>query len=128
MIKRKHSNHGHMDLLARLEVTETGWRIVGDMNFASVPVLLVQGRNLLQHHADIEIDLIEVDHVDSAGLVLMLEWIDISREAGGSISFLNIPDDMVNMSRLCNVEDLLFSVGLPPIQENGKKRRKKRRK
>ena len=96
---------------ALLEATEFSWRIVGDMNFASAPLLLSQGRNLLEFGGDLLIDMSGVDHADSAGLALLLEWIDLSRSSKGNIRFQNIPEALMNIARVSNVYDLLSSEG-----------------
>ena len=111
MISRQAVKKNMVDMLARLEAEGTGWRIVGDINFASVPVLLLQSRNLLEYGGDLDIDMGEVDHADSAGLALMLEWIDMSRSSGGTILFRNIPDALMNIARVSNVSDLISPKG-----------------
>ena len=104
--KRSSKKH-EADLLGRLESADDGWRVVGDMNFVSVPVLLSQGRNLLDFSSELRIDLQEVDHADSAGLALMLEWLDFSRSGGGRISYRNVPESLTNIARVSNMPDLL---------------------
>ena len=103
MAKRK----SRADASALLEATEFSWRIVGDMNFASAPALLSQGRNLLQFGGDLSIDMGGVDHADSAGLALLLEWLDLSRSSKGNIRFKNIPEALMDIARVSNVYDML---------------------
>lgn len=95
------------DPLARLEAGHKSWFVVGDVNFSSVPVLLSQSKNLLKFCCDLTIDMGKVDHADSAGLALMLEWLDISRANGGSIHYKNVPESLLNIARVSNVSGLL---------------------
>jgi phospholipid transport system transporter-binding protein len=101
---------GH-DLLGRFESDDGGWRVLGDMNFASVPVLISQSMNLLKFEGDMIIDLSGIDHTDSSGLALMLEWMDISNAAGGRIQFRKVPESLMNIARVCNVAPLLPLAG-----------------
>ena len=95
------------EALARLEAAPGGWRVVGEMNIAAVPVLLSQAQNLLDFEGDLEIDLGDVAHADSAGLALLLEWVDLSLSRGGDIRFRRIPEGLMNIARVSNVAELL---------------------
>lgn len=103
----KQTRQPGVDTLARLESMGKGWQLIGDLNFSSAPLLLSQGRNLLKFCCDLSIDMAGVDHADSAGLALLLEWMDMSRANGGSIHFRNVPDSLLNIARVSNVHGLL---------------------
>lgn len=103
----KRTTRSGAEPLARLEAAGRGWQVIGDVNFSSVPVLLSQARNLLKFCCDLNIDMAKVDHADSAGLALLLEWMDISRANGGAIRFRNVPESLLNIARVSNVYRLL---------------------
>jgi phospholipid transport system transporter-binding protein len=90
-----------------LVASEHGWNLVGDITFASVPGLLAQVRNRLDFAGDLLIDCQGIDHSDSAGLALLLEWLDRSRQASGRIRYRHIPEALLNIARVSNVADLL---------------------
>lgn len=79
----------------------------GDLVFASVGALLDQAAPLFAAVPDPVVDLASVDHCDSAGLVLLLEWVARAAQAGRSIRFVNLPEDLIGIARLSNAETLL---------------------
>ncbi|MBF0256657.1 MAG: STAS domain-containing protein [Gammaproteobacteria bacterium] len=95
------------ELLCRLEPSAGGWRVLGDLNFTSAPQLLTQAKAQLDFSQSLQIDLSQVNHADSAGLALMLEWLEQAQAAQGSIQFHAIPEALVNLAQLCNVEGLI---------------------
>ncbi len=93
--------------LARLSSRDGGWRLSGDMTFHSVSVLLSSATNLINFHQVVHIDLEEVARSDSAGLALMLEWLDQSRRQGGRLHFHHIPEELMAIAQVSNVSALL---------------------
>ena len=81
--------------------------VSGDLVFVTVPALLEKASRLLAGRREVAIDLAEVTHADSAGLALLLEWIDRGRSDGCLIRFRNIPSSLLRIARLSNVEALL---------------------
>lgn len=92
---------------ANLVPSEQGWGLVGDLTFASVPGLLAEGRRQLDFAGELLIDCQGIDHSDSAGLALLLEWLDQSRQAKGHIRFRHLPEALINIARVSNVTSLL---------------------
>ncbi|MEO5342473.1 MAG: STAS domain-containing protein [Gammaproteobacteria bacterium SHHR-1] len=79
------------------------WQLLGDLGFHSVPDLLRQAQGQLDFSQALHIDLGQIRHADSAGLALMLEWLEQSQRAKGQLSFHAIPEALQNIARLCNV-------------------------
>ncbi len=82
-------------------------QLSGDMVLSSVQGLLDQTKPLLASGKYSVIDLAEVHGVDSSGVALMLEWIELARKCGTSISFRNIPESLIRIARLSRVETML---------------------
>jgi len=82
--------------------------ISGNMVFVTVPSLLHQSTLLMVGRKQWIIDLAGVRHSDSAGLALLLEWLGQAREDRFEIKFRNIPDSLLRIARLSNVDRLLF--------------------
>jgi phospholipid transport system transporter-binding protein len=79
------------------------------MTFDTVRELLLQSKALFAPGSDLKLHLSEVQHADSAGLALLLEWIAQARKAGGSVAVDGMPDALKTIARLCRMEDELDS-------------------
>lgn len=79
----------------------------GTLDYASVADLLGPGADLFAGRQATEIDLQGVERANSAGLVLLLEWLDRARRSGGSLRFRNLPPSLVEIARLTNSAELL---------------------
>ncbi|MCF6355938.1 MAG: STAS domain-containing protein [Candidatus Polarisedimenticolaceae bacterium] len=86
--------------------------IQGEFGFATASDLLAQGEKLINQGQDLTIDLSGVTGSDSAGLAVMLEWMDQFRAAGQQLHFLNVPESLLEIARVSNLADLL------PLAEN----------
>jgi phospholipid transport system transporter-binding protein len=92
---------------ASLVVEGGDCRIVGDLVFSTVTSLLAEGTALFKVGQRLVFDLGQVGHADSSGLVLLLEWLDLAKDAGVYLTFTNIPDSLQGIARLSNAESLL---------------------
>jgi phospholipid transport system transporter-binding protein len=79
----------------------------GDLVIGSVTTLLNQAHSLFAQHGQIVIDFKDVPRVDSAGLALLLEWVEWARNNDASIQFRNVPDALIRIAKLSNVEGML---------------------
>ncbi|GMR19703.1 MAG: hypothetical protein BMS9Abin36_0298 [Gammaproteobacteria bacterium] len=84
--------------------------IEGMMTFSTVPELLAKTDAwLCDHDGAVTINLQQVRHVDSAGLALLLEWMRLAREAGRSLQFENIPEQLTKLINVSNLQSLFQS-------------------
>lgn len=83
------------------------FQIEGDMSFSTAALLLDSSESLFEDYTEIEVDLSQVARTDSAGLALMLEWINWANHSVREIRFENIPAKIRNIARATEVEDLL---------------------
>ena len=81
--------------------------LCGEVVIASAPALLAEARKLFAGQSQIVVDLAEVSRVDSSGLALMLEWLQLAQANNISLRFRNIPASLLRIARLSNVEALL---------------------
>jgi len=97
---------------ASFEVIETGKaRVRGPLSFATAGALLQPGANFIAGGAVHNIDLSAVNGADSAGLALLIEWLSLSKAAGGMLRYENIPTQLMQLARLSEVEPLLTGNG-----------------
>ena len=77
-------------------------KVSGRLNFASVASLLtanawLQGDQLI-------VDLAEVEHSNSAGLALLLEWMKIAQQKDLQIKYHNVPEQLLVIARAYGVD------------------------
>lgn len=53
------------------------------------------------------VDLAAVTRCDSSALALLLEWLSWARQRGSGMRFINPPDSLVTIARLCQVDEVL---------------------
>jgi phospholipid transport system transporter-binding protein len=83
------------------------YQVLGLMGFETAGGLLENSSRAFHGQPDVRIDLGGVTDVDSAGLALMLKWVSLARQEGREISFSNIPQKLLSMARISDVEELL---------------------
>ncbi len=94
---------------ARLEGAGGGrFRISGVLDATTAGEMLKQSREPFASVAALDIDLAGVSEADSAGLALLIEWVRLAKQAGRSIRFENVPDQIAALARISEVDDLLF--------------------
>jgi phospholipid transport system transporter-binding protein len=79
----------------------------GSLDFASVVQLHPQLRSYLQPGASIIISLKRVGHCNSAGLALLLQWVEDARRQDSSIGFRQIPASLREITDLYHLTTLL---------------------
>lgn len=88
--------------------------VTGSLTFNTVPDFLAQGNGWLAGgKGTITLDMKAVSKADSAGLALMLEWLQQARKTGCTIQFANIPE---RVQVLIRVNGLAQAFG---VQKNG---------
>ncbi|MGH8496269.1 MAG: STAS domain-containing protein [Gammaproteobacteria bacterium] len=81
--------------------------IRGQLTFETVTDALEMSKELFEDYARIEIDLSGVTESDSAGLALLLEWVNWAKHYVREIRFVDIPAQMRAIAEISEVEDLL---------------------
>ena len=77
------------------------FEVTGQLTFQSVPQFLAQTDKWLHGGTGkATIDMHGVTLADSAGLALLLEWLQLSRSAQRDIVFTNMPDQMRDLIRV----------------------------
>jgi len=94
---------------ARLEQQAAGrGRLSGPLTFATVPQLFQQGRQLFADSNNLQLDLAGVERSDSAGLALLVSWVRLAQQHGGTITFLNVPQQLLGLARVGGVDQVLI--------------------
>lgn len=77
--------------------------ISGDLTFNHVMQVWNDSLLLLKQQTELQFDFSKVEHVDSAGLALVLEWLSYARSTRKNISFHAIPSAMQAMAEVSGV-------------------------
>jgi phospholipid transport system transporter-binding protein len=80
--------------------------VSGPVTLANAARVLEEGRQHLAEGAR-TVDLGEVSEMDSSLLALALAWLRDARHAKRDLSFANLPEALLTLSRLYGVESLL---------------------
>jgi phospholipid transport system transporter-binding protein len=83
------------------------FEIDGRMTFQTAPDLLPKSAQWLNGAAGaVTIDLGSVTLADSAGLALMLEWLEQARAAQRELTFVSLPEQMQRLVKVSGLEDV----------------------
>lgn len=83
------------------------FRLEGGLDFSTVSRLAASGRGLFGRGASVDIDLAGVDSANSAGLALLLEWMDLARASGARLTYRNLPESLARIAAVSNLDTLL---------------------
>ena len=82
-------------------------RLSGELSFRTVPGLLRQGRGRFEGASRFQLDLSGVTRTDSAGLALLLEWLQACRRRQQDLLLLDLPESLAAIARVSNLDRLL---------------------
>lgn len=87
---------------------DNSYLISGELNMQTVPDLLQQVEPILSRsQGEVCFDLRAVTRSDSAGLALLVEWMQFARQRDRKLSFRNLPEQLRDIARISGLEDLL---------------------
>lgn len=87
---------------------DNSYLISGELNMQTVPDLLQRVEPILTRgNGEICFDLQQVTRTDSAGLALLVEWMQAARQRQLAISFRNLPDQLRDIARISGLDELL---------------------
>ena len=80
------------------------YRLDGSLIFNTVAQLRKQSDFLHGQGSEVRIDLHSVDGIDSAGIALLLEWIERAKQLQKDIVWYNMPERMTRLIRINGLE------------------------
>lgn len=81
--------------------------VEGVLDFTSVAPLVAMGERLFPGEGRLDIDLRGVSTANSAGLALLIEWLDLARRRNLSLRFRNLPESLRRLAALTNLTGVL---------------------
>lgn len=94
----------------RVEFEDLGegrFALSGELSFDTATAALERGRALFSDQKNILLDLAGVTRTDSAGLALLLEWVNWARNNERGIAFSNIPAQIMCIAQISEMEHML---------------------
>jgi phospholipid transport system transporter-binding protein len=85
------------------------WALSGDLQFDNAAQLLDEGAAAFGADARVEIDLLRVGRVDSAGLALLVEWSVAARSSGRTVAYRNVPPMLGALAGISDLAQFLES-------------------
>ena len=79
----------------------------GALDFDTVATLRPLLRRYLRPGEKISVNLKRVGHCNSAGLALLLQWVEDAQQQGSSIRFRNLPHSLTEIADLYNLNSLI---------------------
>ncbi len=83
--------------------------VSGDLLFSTVGKLLREGERYIASAPQPVFDLSGAERCNSAGLALLLEWLEIGMQRDLRPQFVNLPSSLERIAKLSNVDQLLLS-------------------
>ena len=79
----------------------------GVLSFETAAAALARGTALFGGAGSRSVDLSGVTHADSAGLSVLLTWVERARREGWHLRYTALPPQLLGIARLCAVEKML---------------------
>lgn len=83
----------------------------GPLVFETVPDLYTRHTRELKGSGNLTIDLAGVGRADSAGLALLMEWLQLARKDQRQVQFVNVPRQLQSLARVVGLEKALGIAG-----------------
>ena len=108
------------DSAGKAELKDLGdgrYRVEGPLNYFTAARLLEKSEEKFESYATIEVDLGGVTDAGSAGLALLLEWVNWAKNYVREIRFVNVPHQIQALADISEVDAFIRSgerwTGLP---------------
>lgn len=95
-----------MSLVELKKTGQGGFAVIGEIGFSTASRLLAISTQLFDAGADITIDLSGVTRADSAGLAILLEWLDIAKQKNMTVNYRAIPEQILAIARTSGIDEI----------------------
>lgn len=83
------------------------YRLSGCFGFATAAAALARGEREFAAHSQVELDLAGVTATDSAGLAVLLAWVDGARKRGHRLRYVQLPEQLLGIAKITETAALL---------------------
>ncbi len=82
--------------------------LIGEMDFVSTPGIYRELESRFTGRGStLNIDLAGIEHTDSSGLALLLEWQATAHKLDQHLHITNAPENLLRLAKLCEADKLL---------------------
>ena len=81
--------------------------LAGDLDFSSVPEIWPAVQKFLASGDALTLSLARVGRANSAGLVMLMEALDLARSKSGRLRLSDIPEELLDLARMSGCDELL---------------------
>lgn len=92
--------------MTSLTVQDNQWRLSGAILMDNANAVLAESEALTMDDS-LQIDLSQVQDVDTAALSLLMEWQRRALQSGKSVVFVNLPESLKSLAKLYGVVDFI---------------------
>jgi phospholipid transport system transporter-binding protein len=86
---------------------ETDFILSGDLNFTTTATIYDENLSIFENtHHRLNISLEGVQHVDSSGLALIVEWYRMAKINNQQLIISNMPTQMRDLAKLSSIDEL----------------------
>ena len=91
------------------KITAGHYLLKGELDFNSVFELWQQQKETIfsDPSTTLKIDLHALNHSNSAGLALLLEWYRMAEHLNKQITYINLPKQMLDMAKVSGLDEVL---------------------
>ena len=86
--------------------------ISGELSFSTVSGALSESSLLFNGESEMIADLIDVTHVDSAGIALLIEWLGMAIHQSKKLEYRNVPEQMLAIAKISGLEGVLIGTNV----------------
>ena len=83
------------------------YRLAGHFGFETASAVLARGNAEFARYPHVELDLSGVTAADSAGLAVLLAWVERARKRGGTLRYTGLPRQIAAIAAISDVAALL---------------------
>lgn len=81
--------------------------VSGRIGLANVINACNRGKELIKTLSAVRVDLAGMEQADSSTLAMLIEWVRNAKVQNKDIVFLNMPQSMLDLGRVCGLDSVL---------------------
>ena len=90
------------------KINDHQYELSGELSMQNVPQVAEASAAMIHAmRGEISIDLSKVSRADSAGLVLLIEWLRIARRNNFTLRFEQLPEQLMQIARVSELHSIL---------------------